>query len=69
MVEIFKTDVQLPQQAEFLLGMLSENFPEFKMNFDLHDCDNILRVEGKIVVPEKIIEVLNYNCYNGEVLN
>ena len=69
MVEIFKTNVQLQEQAEIVLGMLSKTFPEYKMNFDLYDCDHILRIEGKNIVPEKIVELLKCNCYECEVLN
>ena len=29
-----------------LLCILSEAFPSFKINFDLSDCDKVLRVEG-----------------------
>lgn len=46
MVEVFKTDVQKKAQSKMLLCMLSEAFPSFKINFDLSDCDKVLRVEG-----------------------
>ena len=69
MVEIFKTNVEAEQQAQEMLGVLSETFPEFKINFDLYDRDKILRVEGNIISPEKIIELLNSNCYCCEILN
>ena len=46
MVEVFKTNVQKKAQSKILLSVLSEAFPSFKINFDLSDCDKVLRVEG-----------------------
>jgi hypothetical protein len=46
MVEVFKTNVQKKAQSKMLLCILSEAFPSFKINFDLSDCDKVLRVEG-----------------------
>jgi len=45
MVEAFKTNVQKKAQSKMLLCILSEAFPSFKINFDLSDCDKVLRVE------------------------
>ena len=53
MVEIFKTDVERSEQAAKLLKVLANRFPLFKVNFDLEDCDRILRVKGKQIMPEK----------------
>jgi hypothetical protein len=46
MVEVFKTDVCDKAQAEEILAMLKGNFTEYKVNFDLEDCDKILRVQS-----------------------
>jgi hypothetical protein len=46
MVEVFKTNVQRPEQAKRLIVFLLEQFPGYKMNIDLTDCDKILRVES-----------------------
>jgi hypothetical protein len=61
MVEIFKTNVQEMEQSELLLRHLLAHFPENKINFDLEDCDKILRVEGEFISQEKIIELLVLN--------
>lgn len=44
MVEVFRTSVTTIEKAEFLLGKLQKEFPYCEINFDLEDCDNILRV-------------------------
>ena len=46
MVEVFKTDVCDPAQAEEILSILKGNFSDYKVNFDLEDCDHILRVQS-----------------------
>lgn len=68
MVEVFKTNVQQQRQATWLLGLLTRQFPSYRINFDLDDCDRILRVEGREVMPGKVIEVLNANGYQCLVL-
>lgn len=68
MVEIFKTDVNKKEQANILLMLLSRDYPAFSMNFDLHDCDNILRVEGNDINPNKIIQLLRSKGHECEVL-
>ncbi|HTB31104.1 MAG TPA: hypothetical protein VK808_03710 [Bacteroidia bacterium] len=68
MVEVCKTDVQLPEQAVILAGKLSAKFPRIKINFDLEDCDRVLRVEGEQFVPNKIIEMVASNGYYCQVM-
>ena len=51
MVEVFKTSVTLIEEEIFLLKKLRKKFPGYLINFDLEDCDNILRIE---VAKEKI---------------
>lgn len=43
-VEVFRTSVTTIEKAEFLLDKLQKEFPCCEINFDLEDCDNILRV-------------------------
>jgi hypothetical protein len=65
MVEIFKTNVGKASESKTLLQKLLKHFPEHKINFDLNDCDKILRVQGTTISSEKIIQLLireNYQC-------
>lgn len=68
MVEVFKTNIQTGRQATVILQKLVQLFPKCRINFDLTDCDKILRVEGKINSPEKIIEVVTTNGFQCEIL-
>jgi hypothetical protein len=58
MVEVFKTNVQQTQQAEELIFLLRQKFPESKINFDLDDCDKVLRIEGNDFVSGNVMQVL-----------
>lgn len=46
MVEVFKTDVCQESKAEEIIKILLLHSQEYKINFDLEDCDKILRVES-----------------------
>ncbi|MEP7254611.1 MAG: hypothetical protein ABI666_02490, partial [Ferruginibacter sp.] len=65
MVEVFKTNVQQTGEANIIIEKLAEHFPTHEINFDLTDCDRILRVQGNDISEEKIIDIvasLNYEC-------
>ena len=68
MVEVFKTNVQHRELAEQLVSILRGRFAFSKINFDLEDCDKILRVEGKQICVETIIEILSTHGLECEVL-
>ena len=54
MIEVFKTNVQHLSEAKQVVNVLLQHFPDSKINFDLDDCDKILRVEGKNFLTEKV---------------
>ena len=65
MVEVFKTNVRSSRDAKLVLQRLAEEFPKHKINFDLSDCDKILRIQGNAILERKIIKTvtsLNYYC-------
>jgi hypothetical protein len=45
MVEVFKTSVMDSADAKMLVDQIQQNFIDYKVNFDLEDCDKILRVK------------------------
>jgi len=64
MVEIYKTDVNDARKANMLVQKLSDRFPYYKVNFDLHDDDKILRIDPgmqKINHAEVIDVVQHYH--------
>jgi hypothetical protein len=69
MVEVFKTNVQKKAQSKKLLYILSEAFPSFKINFDLSDCDKVLRVEADSMEPSRIMILVKEYGFKCEVLD
>ena len=69
MVEVFKTNVQKKTQSKMLLSVLSETFPSFKINFDLSDCDKVLRVEGNNMEALTIKRLVNEYGFKCDILD
>lgn len=68
MVYVFKTSVKTQKIISQLIPELNRLLPNTKWNFDLEDCDNILRVENTAVVPEIIITFLQNKGFHCEEL-
>lgn len=68
MVEVFKTNVQEAEESGKIILKLLEHFPDSQINFDLDDCDKILRFEADSIEAEKITLLLNSDGYQCEVL-
>ena len=69
MIEVFKTDVIHQEHAEMLLDEIRLHF-SYDANFDLEDCDNILRVKnvGGEVQADALIKFLNTLGFHAEIL-
>lgn len=68
MIEIFKTNIDEIQIANNIIEQLLNYFPGSKINFDLEDCDKILRIENHRIEPITIIKVVTENNYKCEIL-
>jgi hypothetical protein len=68
MIEVFKTNVQTASDANDIVQMLLHHFPGSRINFDLQDCDKILRVEGKDFCSDKIMLLVSKNGFCCEIL-
>ena len=70
MVEVFKTDVTSADQAGKLLVQIHASFKDYRANFDLQDCDHILRVKSNAsaVCPVLVIDLLAKAGHHAEVL-
>ena len=56
---VFKTTVTTSAKINKLKPHLDELLPKSKWNFDLMDCDNILRVDSADNISALIINILN----------
>jgi hypothetical protein len=68
MIEVFKTNVETATDAGNLIEILLQHFPGSKINFDLQDCDKILRVEGRDFSTNKIMLTLKEKGFHCAVL-
>lgn len=68
MVEVFKTNIADNLTAHMITRELSHHYPNGRINFDLDDCDNILRVESENIAPEHITNLLTCKGFFCEVL-
>jgi hypothetical protein len=70
MVEVFKTNVEDPGQAIMLIDQIHKSFRHYKANFDLEDCDKILRVKSLsgYIQPSSLINLLRGFGFEAEVL-
>lgn len=64
-VEVFKTNVKTKKNADRVVNLMKEILPVGKVNFDLKDCDKILRVEATEIHVQPIVDLfldLGFTC-------
>ncbi|MFA5328555.1 MAG: hypothetical protein WC384_12255 [Prolixibacteraceae bacterium] len=67
-VEIFRTNIRNKKMAGRVLSELSRRFPDCEINFDLEDCDNILRVAGSDFNIPELVETVTDLGFFCEIL-
>jgi hypothetical protein len=70
MIEVFRTNVTNDAFASVLANKIEQQFPGYKVNFDLDDCDRILRIRSNVEVihAAQVIEFVNEFGCTAEVL-
>lgn len=68
MIYTFKTSVRTKRQVRKLKPLINHILPNGKWNFDLEDCDKVLRVDSDENVVVKVIDVLSTNKFHCEEL-
>jgi len=70
MIEVFKTNVTDGHQASLLVDKIHQQFTGYTANFDLDDCDRILRVctHTGIVDSSLVVDLLKDCGVMAEVL-
>ncbi|KRD59228.1 hypothetical protein ASE40_13675 [Flavobacterium sp. Root935] len=66
MIYVFKTSVDSPSKFESASVLLHELLPNTLWNFDLEDCDNILRVDSELDIPNLILNNGIFECIELE---
>jgi hypothetical protein len=68
MIEVFKTNVQRTNQAKQIITLLNEHLPNSRINFDLEDCDKVLRIDSPRIINADVITMLRQNGFLCEEL-
>lgn len=70
MIEVFKTNVQTEEQANRLTSHIHKNFDGCQVNFDLDDCDRILRFRSftGLIPSDQLILFLQAAGFQAEIL-
>ena len=68
MIEVFKTNVKGSWHADQLAMLLYQHFPGSKIDFDLDDCDKVLRIDAAHVSPETVTNLLQRHDCHCEVM-
>jgi tRNA G26 N,N-dimethylase Trm1 len=69
MIEVFKTNVETARQATALVTILCKHLPSAEINFDLEDCDSILRVKAEKISRIKIVLLLASMGFDCQLLD
>lgn len=67
-IEIFKTNVNNKSAASNALQNLSLVLPECEINFDLDDCDKVLRIAGQSIDVQIVLNCLSQQGYQCELI-
>jgi hypothetical protein len=70
MVEVFKTNVKDPHHAAMLIDCIHKTFAGYNANFDLEDCDKILRVKSTAgsIQADVLIDLFHDMGFIAEIL-
>ncbi|MDP5201244.1 hypothetical protein Q9Q97_16740 [Flavobacterium sp. DG2-3] len=66
MIYVFKTSVDTQSKFESASALLNQLLPESQWNFDLEDCDNILRVDSELNVADLLQNNTVFECIELE---
>lgn len=69
MIYVFKTSVKYKKELKIIAKEFKKLDDIHNWNFDLEDCDKILRIDATTKIAEKIIQILTIlNFYCEELL-
>lgn len=71
MIEVFKTNVTDPDHAKMLIDLIRATFRGYNANFDLEDCDKILRVTSSrgFVQVSRLLGLVRNSGFEADVLS
>ncbi|WP_238160911.1 hypothetical protein [Flavobacterium cupreum] len=66
MVYVFKTSVDTKSKLKLASELLNELLADAQWNFDLEDCDNILRIDSETEITELVLKNPVFDCIELE---
>lgn len=66
MIYVFKTTVDTKLKLALATPVLNELLPDATWNFDLEDCDKILRIDSKNEITEVTLKNDIFDCIELE---
>lgn len=67
-VEVFRTNVTLREDAEALARLLLLQYPGGRITFDLDDRDRVLRAEHVLLCAKTVVETVQAHGYECQLL-
>ncbi|WP_394777020.1 hypothetical protein [Flavobacterium sp.] len=68
MILVFKTNIDTVSKVKRISSKLNQLFPNSKWNFDLEDCDNILRFESDNDIVAEVMILMKITGFECEAL-
>lgn len=68
MIYVFKTSVRTKRQVKQLKPHINNILQSQRWNFDLEDCDKVLRVDGEEGIVFRVKRLLNDHRFDCEEL-
>jgi len=68
MISIFRTSVKTEKDIQKLLPYLNELLLQAKWNFDLDDCDKILRIDSRNEISKAVTTLMHITGFECEEL-
>lgn len=66
MIYVFKTSVDTKSKLKAASELLRELLIDAQWNFDLEDCDNILRIDSETEITELVLKNTVFDCIELE---
>lgn len=67
-IQVYKTNVLEQEHADMLCNLVEQELIVQRANFDLEDCDKILRVESSDNIDDQVIALLRLYGFTCEEL-
>ena len=68
MIFVFKTSVSNTPEIEKVKPLLNKHLENAKWNFDLEDCDHILRIDSLKEITQRTIDILRSSGFDCQEL-